>query len=240
MTTQEKAKRYDEALRKAKDVYTYYCDDREQLRKIESIFPELQSKESEDELTWLTNYIEEEAYYLSMDIRDNEDKIKLQKLQKSLAWLKKQGEQEPIMDIPKFKVGEWITNGQYNKLIVGINSAYHFYIFKDGTTKRIKDADNHYHLWTIKDARDGDILVHSSLMFDDFIFIYNNTSLLQAYCYYYKQINKIVIEDRSHPCPWNMQEVTPATKEQRELLFQKIEEAGYKWDTGNKQLIKLL
>ena len=47
MTIEEKAEAYDEALKRARDVYTYYCDDREQLRKIESIFPEL--KESEDE-----------------------------------------------------------------------------------------------------------------------------------------------------------------------------------------------
>ena len=40
-------KEYKEALARARDVYTYYCDDREQLRKIESIFPVL--KESEDE-----------------------------------------------------------------------------------------------------------------------------------------------------------------------------------------------
>ena len=38
-------KKYEDALKRAKDVHTYYCDDREQLRKLESIFPEL--KESE-------------------------------------------------------------------------------------------------------------------------------------------------------------------------------------------------
>jgi len=38
---ERKAKRYDEALEKAKDVYTYYCEDSQQARKIESIFPEL-------------------------------------------------------------------------------------------------------------------------------------------------------------------------------------------------------
>ena len=52
-------------------------------------------KESEDELAWLKKYIKEEAYFLSMDIRDNEDRIKLKKLQRSLAWLEKQGEQKP-------------------------------------------------------------------------------------------------------------------------------------------------
>ena len=33
--------KYKEAFERARDVYTYYCDDREQLRKIEYIFPEL-------------------------------------------------------------------------------------------------------------------------------------------------------------------------------------------------------
>lgn len=56
--------------------------------RLQPFFPEL--KESEDELTWLTKFIEEEAYSLSMDIRDNEDRIKLKNLQRSLAWLEKQ------------------------------------------------------------------------------------------------------------------------------------------------------
>ena len=59
--------------------------------RLQPFFPEL--GESEDELTWLTKFIEEEAYSLSMDIRDNEDRIKLKNLQKSLAWLEKQGEE---------------------------------------------------------------------------------------------------------------------------------------------------
>ena len=57
--------------------------------RLQSVFPEL--KESEDELTWLTKFIEEETRSLSMDIRDNEDSIKLKNLKKSLAWLEKQG-----------------------------------------------------------------------------------------------------------------------------------------------------
>lgn len=61
---------------------------------LETVFPEL--NESEDELEWLKQFIQEEAYSLSMDIRDNEDRSKLKKLQRSLEWLEKQGEQKPI------------------------------------------------------------------------------------------------------------------------------------------------
>lgn len=96
--------KYNEALERARELSKTITG-----ANYEYIFPEL--KEEEDELTWvnyphlkegefslnlLKNYISEEAYYLSMDIRDCEDRLKLQKLQKSLAWLKKQGEQKPV------------------------------------------------------------------------------------------------------------------------------------------------
>ena len=93
MTTEEKARAYDEALKRAKLSRLQLLNIGEEATEIEYIFPEI--VESEDELTWLTKYIEEEAHSLSIDIRDNEDRIKLKKLQRSLDWLKKQGEQKP-------------------------------------------------------------------------------------------------------------------------------------------------
>ena len=80
--------KYNEALERARELSKTITG-----ANYEYIFPELKE---EDELTWLKNYISEEAYYLSMDIRDCEDRLKLQKLQKSLAWLEKQGEQKPV------------------------------------------------------------------------------------------------------------------------------------------------
>lgn len=72
-----------------KIVKSHYPANKQMLNEaLETLIPEL--KEDEDVLTWLKNYISEEAYSLSMDIRDNEDRIKLKKLQKSLAWLEKQ------------------------------------------------------------------------------------------------------------------------------------------------------
>lgn len=93
LTIEQKAKRYDEAIeiaRKIKDGESIDTPDGTVIPVV--IFPEL--KEDEDEFTWLKNYISEEVHYLSMDIRDYEDRLKLQKLQKSLAWLEKQCEKE--------------------------------------------------------------------------------------------------------------------------------------------------
>jgi len=74
-----------------KIVKSHYPANKQMLNEaLEFLIPEL--KEDEDELTWLINYISEEAHCLSMDIRNKEDSIRVDKLQKSLAWLEKQGE----------------------------------------------------------------------------------------------------------------------------------------------------
>jgi hypothetical protein len=87
LSIEEKAKAYDEALERARDVYTYYCDDREQLRKIESIFPELTESEDERIRRWIINYLENKA--LNSGIIEEKTNIK-----NAIAWLEKQGEQK--------------------------------------------------------------------------------------------------------------------------------------------------
>ena len=147
-------------------------------------------------------------------------------------------EQNPAEKVkPKFKVGDWVVvdDGRTGRIIE--------------CTKDFADVDlefsclstrvNNIRSWTIQDAKDGDILVHSSFMFGDFIFIYNNKSILQAYCYYSNESDRFIIEDKEHLCLWNMQEVKPTTKEQRDLLFAKMKEAGYEWDTEKKELKKI-
>lgn len=86
---------------------------------LETVFPEL--KESEDELEWLKQFIQEEVDSLSIDIRDNEDQFRLKMLKRSLEWLEKQGEQKSILNVPLREVilsiwdlgNEWkeLTNG---------------------------------------------------------------------------------------------------------------------------------
>ena len=145
LTIEEKAKRYGEALERAKKLQET-CDSMAVVGWCEYIFPELkekeskddrtrkailtglidcrdapdlgwsdfgginideciawiekqgepEDKESDDELTWLKTFIEEEAYYLSMDIRDEVDREKLIKLQNALAWLEKQGKKQSL------------------------------------------------------------------------------------------------------------------------------------------------
>lgn len=249
MTEKEKAKAYDEAIERAKKLYGNGI--------IEEIFPEL--KESKDKK------IREAILNGLIDCRDAPDlgwsNFGGIHINDCIDWLEKQGEQKPqgksaleaIKEEnvdnankvePKFKVGDWITSNLSNSSnllrIIGIDETNYEVVTPQGSTgvPSIRYIDKHFHLWTIEDAEDGDVLVHNSFMFDDFIFIYNNTSALQAYCYYSSERNRFIIEDRGHSYPWNMQEVTPATKEQRDTLMKAIKDAGYEWDADKKELKK--
>ena len=87
MTDKEK---YEQALERARDVYTYYCDDTEQLRKLESIFPELKEPNDEQIRSHLINTFKE--VYMTHDQLGNWHGVPVKNI---LAWLKKQKCIEP-------------------------------------------------------------------------------------------------------------------------------------------------
>jgi hypothetical protein len=98
-----------------------------------------------------------------------------------------------------------------------------------------------YHLWTIADAKDGDVL--SSIRGCPFIYDkYRNQR--NDLLYYYAGIDgrgNFVMK-----CPKRMlyhfgpsTDAAPATKEQRDLLFAKMKEEGYEWDADKKELKKI-
>ena len=102
------------------------------------------------------------------------------------------------------------------------------------------------HLWTIKDAKDGDVLFQN--LMGGKTFIYNGVNPDMAILYSF-----IISNDGEDVLPYhigkpntgigNIEEnkniIHPATKEQRDLLFQKMKEAGYEWDDDKKELKKV-
>lgn len=93
------------------------------------------------------------------------------------------------------------------------------------------------HLWTIDDAKDGDVLIS----WTNKPFIYNgffNEGVVGAYCGL-NTFNRIIIPDKQDYLYYNWtikKHVRPATKEQRDFLFKKIEDKGYEWDNEKKLL----
>jgi len=211
LSTREKAKRYDEALEKARQLCAYPTS-KPFISDLQDLFPEL--KESEDEkikkvlVDYFKRYKEQEECGIktffgiptdniiawlekqvtpqvktgiewvntiddACDKRYSEEYAEGEYcheqsfkwgFQEGVEWLEKQGDNADKVE-PKFKVGDWISNGRYIRLIVGINSDWDYYMFKDGTSKRIEYIDKRYHLWTIEDAKDGDVLKEDSCIF---------------------------------------------------------------------------
>lgn len=144
---------------------------------------------------------------------------------------------------PKFKVGDWITNKGHSYLIASIDYEQGRYLFEIGgytheqlNWEYIYSADEKYHLWTIADAKPGDVLISQY----NKPFIYNgnhNHSHIGFYC-------GISVEDRINVssircCCWTENvNIHPATKVQRELLFRKMRENGYYWNRDTKTIAK--
>jgi hypothetical protein len=207
-------------------------------------------KEAEKAIAWLEKQAEHKDYYTKQELIDmgfsftlNGDIVTpdemMEDMKKYLAWKEKQSEQKPADKVgPKFKVGDWITNGRYNKLIVGINSDWPFYMFKDGTSEHIKDVDKKYHLWAIQDAKDGDVLAYVTGEEDLWIMIYR--SLYEPYeghVHYHALLVNNDFSDKGTCCIC-IDDLKPATKEQRDTLIAKMTEAGYVWDAEKKELRK--
>ena len=90
--------------------------------------------------------------------------------------------------------------------------------------------------WTIQDAKDGDVIFYDEgwicifkcihgIWYSSYCFITDNGEFHTGY---ERHAVDSTIHGNAHP----------ATKEQRDLLFQKIKEAGYEWDVEKKELKK--
>lgn len=164
---------------------------------------------------------------------------------------KKQGEQKPADKVkPKFHEGEWITNGDYTWQIVSITNLDYTLRSQDG--KRVDDTmssymDEHFHSFTIQDAKNGDVLVappvrgseHSEQIFI-FKEIKDRDYVKNAVEYYCRCTDNEFSPNERGFMGQSDDYFIPATKEQRDLLFQKMKEAGYEWDANKKELKKTI
>lgn len=181
-----------------------------------------------------------------------------------IAWLEKQGRKDPCIGCTndkgcitcengnlaeikieqKFKVGDWVVSNN-NEEVWQIGARYteegqRIYLYNVNDvmmTITLDELNNDYHLWTIQDAMDGDVLLEEKTGEP---FIHNGKrgtylpEFLGAYCGIHNE------EFRQYGSVYYWGKTScPATKEQRDLLFQKIKEAGYEWDSEKKELKKI-
>lgn len=158
----------------------------------------------------------------------------------------KQSEQKPADKVEsKFKVGDWVIDKQgithqiANVIENVTNHTYGYDIVGGGYF----NDDSDVHLWTIKDAKPGDVLTGNK---GDVILMFRgigNTrwdDVIDYYCYYdYNRGDLVIQTDIEYWGNIINNQLEPATKEHRDTLFAKIKEAGYEWDDEKKELKKI-
>lgn len=259
----EKAKAYDEAIEKfdvilnlntVKESGTIFADD------VRKILPELAESEGDRINKAIYNCVKWFGFDSSFfkDVSQEE----------CLAWLEKQceqkiktpeeslgidsdtynkivdeciyGEQKPTDNVePKFHEGEWIIHqGTENiyQVVARIDNQYQLKYGDNYTIQKCADVDRCARLWDItKDAKDGDMLAwDDSKCIALFKNIYDEDSFNS-----YGFVGGCTGTFESRQSYHDIEGAHPATKEQRDLLFQKMHEAGYEWDAEKKELIKI-
>ena len=144
---------------------------------------------------------------------------------------------------PKFKKGDWVV---FNGLTLYINEVvkgYYRTISKGGTPNSYDwDIDNAARLWTIKEARDGDVLVCESGWTCIFKALVNEETF-SSYCFmdstewFCGQGSECHTLKEEFVKAYNGK-IQPAKKEQRALFFKKMQESGYEWNADKKELVE--
>lgn len=232
--------KYKEALDKAKVFKKHLLENNEKVyaNEMDYIFPELK-KEGENKriIKILQNIVKGACSkygikYIGAETCEED----------LLAWLEKQGEQKSSNKVvSKFNIGDWIVKKDgisfYNGMravqitnIDGWGRCWFDYSTRI-STKEIR-------LWTLKDARDGDVLVDNKrpFIFKGFLDI-SNPNHLVAYCGI-NTLGSFISGSGSNWWTNNKDDVKPATKEERELLYREMEKDGYEWNKITKELKK--
>ena len=146
---------------------------------------------------------------------------------------------------PKFNVGDWVVNNnsegvcQVTEIKGDEYCIWPLYDEMQGYL-RIIDVDNDFHLWSIQDAKDGDVLYCKGENEIEYFVMnkgINKHDNIDSY-FRYNSLNDFGVDIPSVLSSKN-DNITPATKEQRDFLFQKMKEAGYEWDADKKELKKI-
>ena len=262
LTIEEKAKRYDEAIERAKRAHNSAKSDKENgvtdkiteytIQLTETIFPELKESEDEQIRKELIDYLKERKscesygqYVLRYDRWINLlEKFPMYEEMYNIIrdGLEQQCEQNHDDKVePKFKVGDWVVynrNDHSREVIQIYDIRDNRYYFNDNIhfSWSVKECDEKSHLWTIQDTKDGDVLVAS----DDSVFIF---AWVEGYgCIHHIALANdgvLKINPRLISAWESVRGVKPATKEQRDQLKKAMLKDGYKWDADKKELIKL-
>ena len=141
---------------------------------------------------------------------------------------------------PKFHEGDLVVdNCDYVWKIKGILNQFYILEGIEGGESRptIEWVDKTFHLWTIQDAKDGDMLACNEeiLLFKS----YSVQGRISLYCWYNGQTNNFHSKGVDDTLLTTRNKIYPATKEQCDTLLKAMTDAGYTFDFEKKELKKI-
>ena len=167
----------------------------------------------------------------------------------AISWLEKQGSQNLANSTktckvePKFKVGDFIADIYCKGKVIELTDDS--YLLDTGQGIPFS-CEHNTHLWTIQDAKVGDVLYSKKGRGVETIDLVSGwkkvdgENALCSVCTYRIEDDEILTGGLGAIWWDGVQDpFCPATKEQCELLFQKMKEAGYEWDAEKKELKKI-
>ena len=161
-------------------------------------------------------------------------------IQSFLEYAKK--DQKPADKVgPKFKVGDWVVYecGKNTQTLQIKEITEKTYVFNDDSTLDIVHEDS-LHLWTINDAEDGDVLCIYDCGKPNILFKFKkpSTNYHALFYYFYYNIELAYINGKAGCFYPVIENIRPATNEQRKLFLIQMHCAGYEWYGDLKELYK--
>jgi len=224
-------KAYKEAIKRAKAIIEVAEKEEEVYKSAITIFPELYESDDERVRKAILELVRQSSEVLD---RQNQNNM--------IAWLEKQGEQKPTDKVePKFHEGEWIISNDKKSTYQVIEVKRGIYVIRDNVDNHeyhigIEECEKSGRLFTIQDAKDGDVLVAS----DSSIFIFKEVR--GSSCKHYIALtsdNEIQVNTKLDKFWETARGVKPSTKEQRDTLLKAIADAGYTFYFEKKELKKI-
>lgn len=238
LSIEEKEEAYDMALETVQEILNSGSDSIKMSRlklMLQPVFPELKENEDEKIRKWIINEIKIKHHNLDENNVDFVDK--------AIAWLENQSKQKPTDEVKrKFKVGDWIILYHNHRSIYQIEKIGNYQYFLKhilgGSITLHFSLENNIKLWTIKDVKDGDILVNGSNIFK---FHFINGTRIMGYCHVNTDDGRFYDDTGKIECFGLIDDIVkPATKEQSDILFKAMSEAGYVFDFNKRELKKVI
>lgn len=159
-----------------------------------------------------------------------------------IDWLEKQGEEEKVdtqncvnptnNPEPQFHEGDFIVNDYCRGKIIELTSDAYLLDIGQGIPFSCEDS---MHLWTIQDARDGDLIyVSTEEKGIQAIFHEYKNDIIFFHCYLCGNF----VQGGYMPIG-SVELVYPLQKTHYNRFFEKMHEAGYEWDAEKKKLKKI-